>query len=249
MRRAVATTSITLQRRAPELGAGGIEHMSLCSPGGSCPSLVSSSVKWRDKGLDNHGPVRLLRLYTWRALGPEPGTRREARDQRPPGNPWPSWTGCVALGILFLAHEMGTVVVSCGLTRVFISEMDRRPFADLLLSKHFRTTSCLLPPGMAQERGGVLLGDHPKPLLSTQASPQDHPPRLDPQSPSPPRPPQASRIPTWPLAPNTTDKPEVTQEQKKEFLDVIKCIDIQESEIIYTDEKKVSARRWVMPTH
>ncbi|NP_001272559.1 alpha 1 acid glycoprotein precursor [Capra hircus] len=36
----------------------------------------------------------------------------------------------------------------------------------------------------------------------------------------------------------SADKPEVTQEQKKEFLDVIKCIGIQESEIIYTDEKK-----------
>ncbi|KAF4019625.1 hypothetical protein G4228_011102 [Cervus hanglu yarkandensis] len=34
------------------------------------------------------------------------------------------------------------------------------------------------------------------------------------------------------------DKPEVTQEQKKEFLDVIKCIGIQESEITYSDEKK-----------
>uniref|UniRef100_A0A8C6FN48 Alpha-1-acid glycoprotein n=1 Tax=Moschus moschiferus TaxID=68415 RepID=A0A8C6FN48_MOSMO len=34
------------------------------------------------------------------------------------------------------------------------------------------------------------------------------------------------------------DKPEVSQEQKKEFLDVIKCIGIQESEITYTDEKK-----------
>lgn len=45
------------------------------------------------------------------------------------------------------------------------------------------------------------------------------------------------------MLPLVADKPEVTQEQKKEFLDVIKCIVIQESEIIYTDEKKVSARR------
>lgn len=45
------------------------------------------------------------------------------------------------------------------------------------------------------------------------------------------------------MLPLVADKPEVTQEQKKEFLDVIKCIGIQESEIIYTDEKKVSARR------
>ncbi|XP_057579161.1 alpha-1-acid glycoprotein 1 [Hippopotamus amphibius kiboko] len=34
------------------------------------------------------------------------------------------------------------------------------------------------------------------------------------------------------------DKPEVTQEEKKEFLDTIKCIGIHESEIIYIDEKK-----------
>ncbi|XP_036710160.1 alpha-1-acid glycoprotein-like [Balaenoptera musculus] len=34
------------------------------------------------------------------------------------------------------------------------------------------------------------------------------------------------------------DKPEVTQEQKKEFLDTIKCIGIHESEITYSDEKK-----------
>ncbi|XP_022434650.1 alpha-1-acid glycoprotein-like [Monodon monoceros] len=34
------------------------------------------------------------------------------------------------------------------------------------------------------------------------------------------------------------DKPEVTQEQKKEFLDAIKCIGIHESEITYSDEKK-----------
>ncbi|XP_030714247.2 alpha-1-acid glycoprotein 1 [Globicephala melas] len=34
------------------------------------------------------------------------------------------------------------------------------------------------------------------------------------------------------------DKPEVTQEQKKEFLDGIKCIGIHESEITYSDEKK-----------
>ena len=39
------------------------------------------------------------------------------------------------------------------------------------------------------------------------------------------------------------DKPEVTQEQKKEFLDTIKCIGIHESEITYSDEKRVSARR------
>lgn len=50
------------------------------------------------------------------------------------------------------------------------------------------------------------------------------------------------------MLPLAADKPEVTQEQKKEFLDVIKCIGIQESEIIYTDEKKVSARRWVVLT-
>ncbi|XP_007449796.1 PREDICTED: alpha-1-acid glycoprotein-like [Lipotes vexillifer] len=34
------------------------------------------------------------------------------------------------------------------------------------------------------------------------------------------------------------DKPEVTQEQKEQFLDAIKCVGIHESEITYSDEKK-----------
>ena len=111
----------------------------------------------------------------------------------------------MALGTsLFLAHEMGTVVVSCGLTRVFsVSEMDREHFADLLLSKHFRTFMLAASWNGTKNVGVSFYGRCPKPLLHPSLTPGPPLPRLDPQSPSPPRPPtQASRIPTWPLAPS-----------------------------------------------
>ena len=104
-----------------------------------------------------------------------------------PGNPWPSWTGCVALGTsLFLAHEMGNCVVSRGLTRVFsFSESDREHFADLLLSKHFRTFMLAASWNGTKNVGVSFYGRCPKPPLHPSLTPGPPLPGLGSPEPQP----------------------------------------------------------------
>ena len=67
-----------------------------------------------------------------------------------PGNPWPSRISCLALGTSpFLTHEMGTVVVSRGLTRGFLFQSRTENTLLTCCSTSTSGPSCLLPPGMA----------------------------------------------------------------------------------------------------
>lgn len=114
----------------------------------------------------------------------------------------------------------------------------------LVLTKDPRIFMITFYPEDKQKMSLSLYGKYSLSSHPIQASPQDHPLlRLDLQAPSHPWPPIAPlESSSAPLFPQTADKPVGTEEQMREFYETVACMGMDKSEIIYTDEKKVSAR-------
>lgn len=144
-------------------------------PRGSCLSLVSSSVKWRDKGLDNHGPREAPKIVHMAGTRSGAWHTAGARDQRPQGTP-----GLHGLAVWPWAHPCSWPMRWEPLWFPVVSpesSLFQRWTENTLLTCCSASTSgpsCLLPPGMAQRTWGCpSTVDVPNPY-STQASPQDH---------------------------------------------------------------------------
>lgn len=134
----------------------------------------------------------------------------------------------------------------CDLTTwLSLPEVGEEVTGYLLFTKDPRIFMIVNYPEDKQNMGLSINGEYPLNSHPTQASPHDHSLlRLDPQAPSPPWPPIAPlESSSAPLLPQTADKPVATQEQMREFYETITCMGMDKSEIMYADEKKVSAQR------
>lgn len=134
-----------------------------------------------------------------------------------------------------------------GLTqRLSLPEMGREHFGYLVLTEDPNTFMLAFSPKDEENMGLSFYGRHPHKLTPHPGLPLGPPTPgagalAPPALPGPPSGP--SGILTSSLLLPAADKPEVTQEQMGQFQETIKCMGMNTSEIMYTDEKKVSAGR------